>query len=196
VTRELHVGEEVLGADGRVLGTVDRLVVDESAHRVTHVVVSGHLLGVRRLKDTPDGLTANVSRDQFEKLPAAQHDHLGAPGDHWTAPLGYRLENFLALAGAVIGQGPYVPPVHLEPDLEDVHEITQGSPVWSGNRRIGEVERVFTGAEGRVTELVVRHAGLLGKRLRLPIDRVLEVVGNNVHTDLTEQDEESLPEYS
>jgi hypothetical protein len=196
VTRELQVGEEVRGPDGQRLGDVDRLVVDESAHRVTHVVVGDRLLGVRRLKDTPDGLTADITRDQFEKLPSAQHDHVGAARDHWTAPLGYRLENFLALAGAVIGQGPYIPPVGLDAGLEDVHEITRGSPVWSGNRRIGEVERVLTDENGGVTALVVRHEGMLGKQLPVPIDRVVEIVGNNVHTDLTEAEEKSLPEIS
>lgn len=191
--RELHVGEEVLGADGGPLGSVDRLVVDQSAHRVTHVVVNGRLVGVRRLQDTPDGLYTKLTREQFEKLPSAEHDHLGAPGDNWTAPLGFRLENFLALTSALIGQGPYVPPVHFEP--EDVHEITQGSPVWSGSRRVGEVERVLTDETGRVTELVLKREGLLGKHVRLPIERVLEVVGNNVHVDLSEADEVQLPEY-
>ena len=195
MTRELHIGEEVLGGDDRPFGSIERLVVDESAHRVTHVVVDGRLVGVHRLSDTGDGLVANLTPEQFAKLPSAAHDHIGAPGDNWTAPLGFRLENFLALTSALIGQGPYVPPVHFDPDLEDVHEITQGSPVWSGTRRVGEVERVLTGENGRVTELVVKREGIFGKHVRLPIERVLEVVGNNVHVDLSEEDEERLPHY-
>ena len=106
---------------------------------------------------------------------------------HLVEPLGFRLENFLALTSALIGQGPYVPPVHFDPELDDFHEITQGSPVWSGNRRVGEVERVLTDENGRITELLVKREGLLGKHVHLPIDRVLEIVGNNVHID---------PEYS
>lgn len=195
MTRELHIGEEVHSAEGDSLGAIDRLVVDESAHRVSHVVVDGHLLGVRRLQDTPDGLTASLSKAELEKLPVAEHDHLGAPGDHWTAPLGYSLENFLAVVGAFVGQGPYVPPVHFDPDLEDVHEITQGSTVWSGYRKVGHVERVLTDGTGTVTELIIRREGILGPHLRLPGDRITEVVGNNVHVDLSETDEDALPEY-
>ena len=43
--RSLRVHEEVLGRDGGRLGTIERLVVDERAHRVTHVVVHGRLVG-------------------------------------------------------------------------------------------------------------------------------------------------------
>lgn len=195
-TRELHVGEQVLGRDGASLGEVERLVVDEAAHRVTHVVASGRLLGVRRLRTEGGALVADLTRADLDRLPETEHDHLGAPGDHWNAPLGYTLENFLAIAGSLIGQAPYVPPVHFDPALEDVHEITHGSPVWSGRRRVGTVERVLTDDQGSVSELVIRREGIFGHHVRLPAARIQEVVGTNVHVDLSEADEEQLPEYS
>ncbi len=102
---------------------------------------------------------------------------------------------FLAIASALVGQAPYQPPIHLDTELEDVHEITQGSPVWSGNRQLGEVERVLTSDDGSVAELVVRRDGPLGRHVRLPIGRVTEVVGNNVHTDLTDAEAHALPGY-
>ncbi|MBO0686508.1 MAG: PRC-barrel domain-containing protein, partial [Candidatus Dormibacteraeota bacterium] len=37
--RTFRTGEEVLDREGRRLGSVERLVVDEGAHRVTHLVV-------------------------------------------------------------------------------------------------------------------------------------------------------------
>ncbi len=185
-----------MGRDGRRLGTVERIVVDERAHRVTHVVVGGRLVGVRRLRDAgPDGLAADLTRDQLRRLPSAEHGHVGAPGEHWRPPLGYRLENFLAVAGALIGQTPYVPPVHIDEGLESVHEITTESPVWSGRRRIGEVEGLVTDESGRVTGLVIRRDGLIAGRALLPVERVTEVVGNNVHTDLGEGEEDQLEEY-
>ena len=185
MSRDLRIGEDVLGADGRRLGTVDRLVVDERAHRVTHVVVDGRLVPSGSLRDAgPDGLATSLTEAEFDALARADHDHVGAPGRNWRPPGGYVLENFLAITEALIGQSPYVPPVSLHAGLEDVHEITEGSPVWSGGHRLGEVERVLTDDSGAVTELVVRRSGVLGGHGRLPIERVTEVVGNNVHTDL------------
>jgi hypothetical protein len=195
--RELRIGEAVLAAGGERLGEVELIVVDEAAHRVTHVVVDGRLVGVQRLRDAgADGLAADLDRAAFEKLPRRDHDQLAAPAATWTAPFGYRLENFLAIAGALIGQSPYQPPVHLEQGLEYVHEITEGSPVWSGDERLGEVERVLTDDAGGVSELVVRPAHVLAHRRRLPVARVTEVVGNNVHTDLAPGELDRLPEYS
>ena len=194
--RELRIGEDVLGADGRPLGQVERLVVDETAHRVTHVVVDGRLVGAGRLRDAgPDGLATDLTREELRRLPTAEHDHLGAPGANWSAPLGYTLENFLAIAGALVGQAPYQPPVHLDTELEDVHEVTAGSPVWSGSRRVGDVERVLTDDSGTISELVVKLDGPFGHHVRLPIARVTEVVGNNVHVDLDEAAERELPEF-
>jgi hypothetical protein len=182
----------VRGGDGHSLGTIERLVVDESAHRVTHVVVDGHLLGVRRLRAGPEGLLADLDRDQLKRLPAAEHDHVGAPGEHWTAPLGWRLDNFLRITGALIGQSPYVPPVHFDPELDDVHEITAGSPVWSGNAKLGEVEQVMTGDDGAVSELIIKREGVLSGHARVPGHRITEMVGNNVHTDLQPEELEAV----
>jgi hypothetical protein len=174
----------VKGRDGHSLGAIERLVVDESAHRVTHVVIDGHLLGVRRLKPGPEGLVADLDRAKLKRLPKAEHDHIGAPGENWRAPLGWRLENFLRITGALIGQAPYEPPVHFDPELDDVREITEGSPVWSGNRKLGEVEEVITGEDGSVSELIIKREGVLSGHARVPGNRITEVVGNNVHTDL------------
>ena len=195
VSRVLQIGEEVLGAGNERLGQVQRLVVDETAHRVTHVVVGDRLVSARRLRDAgPNALRTDLSRADFDHLPAAGHGHVSGPRSHWNAPLGYRLENFLAIASALVGQAPYQPPVHLDAGLEAAHEITHGSPVWSGNRRVGEVEQVLAGVSGTVTELIVRLPGLRGRRVRLGVERVIDTVGNNVHVVLSEDDEAALPD--
>ncbi len=169
-------------------------MVDERAHRVTHVVVEGRLLPASRLRDAgPDGLVADLTPDQLKRLPEENHEHVVAPGSTWQPPGGYALENFLAIAEALIGQSPYVPPVHLEEDLDEVHEITEGSPVWRGRRRLGKVERVLTDDEGRVTDLVIDREGILAGRGLLHASRITAVVGNNVHTDLAEDEE--LPDF-
>jgi uncharacterized protein YrrD len=194
--RSLRVNEEVLGRDGRRLGMVERLVVDERAHRVTHVVVGDHLVGVGRLSDV-DGarLKADLDRDELARQPEARPELVGDPGGHWRAPGGYSLGDFLAIVTALVGQEPYVPPVHLDLDLSSVHEIAPGSPVFSGSERVGEVSQVLTDEADQVTALVLRRPGVLGRRVLLSPDRVVEVVGTAVHVDVSEAEIEALPDY-
>lgn len=196
--RSLRVREEVLGSDGHRLGTVERLVVDEQAHRVTHVVVHGRLVGVGHLQDV-DGarLKADLDRDQLARQPEASPELglVGEPGRNWRAPGGYSLGDFLAIVTALVGQEPYVPPVHLDLDLSSVHEIAPGSPVFSGSEEVGDVSQVLTDEAGQISALVLRRPGVLGHRVRLPSQRVVEVVGTAVHVDLDEAEIEALPPY-
>jgi hypothetical protein len=194
--RSLRVGEEVLGTDRRRLGTVERLVVDEQAHRVTHVVVGGRLLGVGRVSDV-DGarLSADVDAAGLARQPEARPDLVTSPGHHWRAPGGYSLGDFLAIASALIGQGPYVPPVHVDLDLSAVHEIVPGSPVFSGTEHVGDVSQVLTDDDGGITALVLRRPGVLGRRVELPPAHVTEVVGTAVHVDLSDAEVGALPDY-
>lgn len=190
------MGEEVLGRDGRRLGTVERLVVDQRAHLVTHVVVHGRLVGAAHLADV-DGarLRADLDRDELAGQPEARPELVAEPGGHWRAPGGYSLADFLAIVNALVGQEPYVPPVHLDLDLSAVHEIAPGSPVFSGREHVGEVSQVLTDQAGQVATLVLRRPGLRGRRVRLPSDHVVEVVGTAVHVDLSDAEIEALPAY-
>jgi uncharacterized protein YrrD len=191
--RELRIGEDVLAPDGERLGSVERLVIDPTAHRVTHIVVDGRVLGLARIRDAgPDGLVADLGRDGLARLPEVHSELLGTPGEAWSPPPGYRLQNFLSLAEAIVGQGPYVPPVQADLDLSTVHEITPSSPVWSGKRRLGEVAEVLTDDSGALIDFVLDR-GFLHRRVRVPAGRVVEVIGNNVHVDLTEEEVTELP---
>jgi len=191
--REIRVGEDVLAPDGERLGTVERLVVDPGARRITHIVVHDRVVGMARLRDAgSDGLVADVNREEFAKLPEVNPEHVQPAGEGWLAPAGHTLQHFLSVAGAIIGQGPYVPPVHAELDVSNVHEITPSSPVWSGRDRLGHVAEVTTDDSGALIDFVL-DPGLLRHRVRVPAGRVVEVVGNNVHVDLTEDELEDLP---
>jgi hypothetical protein len=191
--RELRIGEDVLAPDGERLGTVERLVVDPSAHRVTHLVVDGRVLGLGRITDGgADGLVADVDKQGMARLPEVHSELLGTPDEAWAPPPGYRLQNFLSIAEALVGQVPYVPPVQADLDVSSVHEITPSSPVWSGRSRLGEVAEVLTNDSGALIDFVLDR-GFLHRRVRVPAGRVVEVIGNNVHVDLTEEELEELP---
>lgn len=193
--RKLRVGEPVVGRDGRRLGSVERIVVDEQAHSVTHLVVEGRLVGVGMVSALDDErLRADLDEDDLLRQPEAHDVLVNPPAPHWLAPRGYSLRDFLRIASALIGQEPYVPPVHIDLDLSTVHELKEGSPVWSGGKQVGEVSELLTTDGDRVRALVLRRPGLLGTRHVLPVSHVTEVVGTNVHVDLTEQEIEALPQ--
>ncbi|HVD01193.1 MAG TPA: hypothetical protein VNG93_08595 [Candidatus Dormibacteraeota bacterium] len=195
--RALRIGEDVLASDGSRFGQVERLVVDEGAHQVTHLVVDDRVIPLEHIRDAgPDGLSADLSPDELSKLPRHEEAGFAAPGEHWQAPPGYGLANFLAVAGALLGNAPYLPPV--EADLtpgEVFHEISAGSPVWAGDNRIGHVVELLTNDRGRTTELVIAREGLLGKQVVVPIAKVIEVVGVNVQVELNETDVALLEPY-
>ena len=195
--RILRIGEPVIGKDGQRLGSVERLVVDEQAHQMTHVVVNGRLVGAGRVRALRDNqLAADLDRDDLLKQPEAHDELVRPPGSHWRAPSGYVLSDFLRIVSALVGQTAYVPPVHLDVDQSAVHEIKAGSPVWSGRQQVGKVSELLTTDDGRVTAVVLQRPGLLGTRHVLPIEHVTEVVGTNVHVDQTAQEIEALSEPS
>jgi hypothetical protein len=71
-------------------------------------------------------------------------------------------------------------------------EIIEGSPVWADERKVGEVVEVYTDERGHTAGIVLERDG---RRFKLPIQRVVEVVGPNVHAELTETEVELLEAY-
>lgn len=195
--KALRVGEDILGADGSRLGTLERLVVDEGAHQVTHLVVEDRVLPLSEFHDAGlDGLATKLDRAGLEAFPRHDETALEAPGEHWRPPEGFQLENFLKVAGALLGNAPYLPPVHadLTPG-EAAHEITAGSPVWSGERQIGHVVEVLVDERGNTRELVMARKGMFAEQVLIPLEKVIEVVGSNVQVDLNETDVALLERY-
>ena len=195
--KQLRVGEDVLARDGSRLGTVERLVVDEGAHQVTDLVVRDHVVPLREFREAgPDGLATKLSEADLKRFPTHDAAALEAPGDHWQPPEGYQLHQFLAIAGALLGSAPYVPPVHadLTPG-EAAHEITAGSPVWAGDRKIGHVSELVTDETGHTRQLVMTREGLRGEQVLVPVEKVIEVVGPNVQVELNETEIDLLEPY-
>lgn len=188
------IGEDVLDRQGARLGQVDRLVVDEGAHEVTHIVVADRVIPLSHFRDAgPDGLATDIPAGGLGRFPRHDEVALEPPGENWQAPAGYLLQEFVALTGSLIGGAPYQPPIHagLTPG-EGPAELIAGSPVWADDRRLGEVVEVYTDDRGHTAGIVLEREG---KRYKLPIHHVVEVVGPNVHVELTETDIELLEPY-
>ena len=195
--RQLKIGEDVLGRDGVRLGHVDRIVVDEGAHQVTHLVVADRVVPLSNFQDAgPDGLATELDEDELESFPSHDEEPYREPGPYWEPPKGYTLHNFLTIASAILGQAPYVPPVHavLTPG-QGISEITAGSPVWVDQKEIGHIVEVLTDDAGQTRNLVMARPGLVGEHVLIPIEKVIEVVGSNIHVDLTETDIDLLEPF-
>jgi hypothetical protein len=196
--RSLRTGEDVLAPDGSRLGRVERIVVDESGHQVTHVVVAGRAVPAGRLRDAGyDGLATDLTAADLKALPDASQPPFAAPGEHWEPPEGFALEDFLAFADAfnrVVGQGPFQPPVHVETGASLLHEIHSGSPVWCAHDLVGRVDRLLWDGERNVTDVVVRH-GFPSRLTRVAVGDVKEVIGNNVHLAIDEAAFKDLPGF-
>jgi sporulation protein YlmC with PRC-barrel domain len=191
--RTLDPGEPVTGSDGERLGTVGRLVVDEAAHRVTHLVIGERVVGISHLRRSAGGaLTLDLDRQGLRSQPDLTAARVEGVPSHWQAPDGWALRNFLRVAGAFVGQEPYTPPVEVDDDAANVHELTAGSPVWSGFTEVGRVEGVDTADDGTITRVLV-EAHRPRRKVAVPIQAVQEVVGNNVHLKLTAEEFDRLP---
>lgn len=174
--RDLKAGEDVSHSDGTRAGSVERIVVDQAADRVTHLVVQHHLVPLARFREAaPGGLVIDLDPQALERLPHVDHGHVMAAGEHWEAPPGHLLASFLAITNSLLGQAPYTPPTAGELGIEDVHNITAGSPVWIGDRKIGEIESVVTSEAGVLTSLLLRNG------TSVAADQIVDVIGNNVH---------------
>ena len=194
-------GETLAGVIGQRLGEMHAVLAKPSdaaafaPERADKAVIDRWGAGLETLIDA--ALRAlEGARAGLEACPRPEQTSLGAPGEHWGSPAGYPTHNFLAVAGPLLGNTPYLPPVHadLTPG-ESASEITAGSPVWTGDRQIGHVIEVLTDEKGNVRELVIAREGVLGAHVVIPLVKVIEVVGSNVQVDLNETDVDLLEPF-
>lgn len=201
---ELGFRKPVMSRDGRHIGHVDGLILKYNTHDVeSFIVQSGVLLEHDRLVSRefvdsiePDGtVTLKVTLDEVKRLPefverefviAKSHD-LGGMPDEWVAmgtgsppvyfgtesdSLGYgRTEPFY---GAV----PVIPPeVMIESNVpfEDVVLDEDTDVLGSDGRKIGTVDEVHYGPDGRITGFVVKAGFLLRYDVEIPADWVESV---------------------
>jgi hypothetical protein len=96
------------------------------------------------------------------------------------------------IVGSLFGQAPYTPPVEVDDDVANVHELTNGSPVWSGYTELGRIKAVDTADDGTISRVIV-ESERPRRKVAVPIQAVQEVVGNNVHLNLSPDEFARLP---
>ena len=157
---DLRIGAPALGRDGRKLGDVQRLVVGETDHRLSHLVIdpglieSGEALAPGgwekpRARVVPIALVASVTHDtvtlscdhaEFAQQPLFEQEHFAEvtpptePGQHtswWSRVRVGEVISYLA-SGVGLGGAPYLPST-TEVTLNEPTgsaSIAEGTPVW------------------------------------------------------------------
>ena len=157
---DIRIGATALGSDGRKLGELQRLVVTERDHHLTHLVIdpglieSGEALAPGgwekpRARVVPVALVASVTNDavtltrdheEFQQQPLFEQEHFAEvtppeePGKHaswWSRVRVGEVISYIA-SGAGLGGAPYLPS-STEVTLNEASgeaSISEGTPVW------------------------------------------------------------------
>jgi sporulation protein YlmC with PRC-barrel domain len=214
---DLRVGAGVVSRDGHKLGSLSRFVVTQDASKLTHIVIDTGILrsgeplwkggwGLSYDRVLPLAALERATSDEVRITMTAEEfrehsrdyieEHFHAMPDF--APGRPDTSDIARLAASIPG----------EPGTYMVHEVMAHAPgeadirkdaaVWRLNphQKIGEVERVVFEADGgRVRSLVIRRGFLFTKDIELPVEHVVEIVGEVVRVDIDDATLKSLPEY-
>jgi len=206
---KIELGAKVTTADGKEIGTIDKLILDPDSGDVHAVVVRrGMFFGkdieipVDAIGGQRDGTTrVEYSSDQVDALPAFHEGSYMTPpperGTEYASGYGYPASSLLwpsRWSGPVSGE-PYghdavgavadeVASLHLQQDLGNA-VIQEGSDVRSRDgEKVGEVHRmVFDPTTGRPTALVIRKGFLFTEDIEVPVGLISSIDDDRVYLD-------------
>ncbi|HXF62093.1 MAG TPA: PRC-barrel domain-containing protein [Caldilineaceae bacterium] len=201
-------GARVYTADGREVGSVDRVVIDPRTDKITHIVVRKGWLFTED-KVIPTDLVETAVEDQVqlrgdiedldelpnfeetyyippEEMPEGSARDAGyaagyAPALYWYPPVG------AAWPGYYTGYygyplTPYV--THTERNVpEGTVALKEGAEVISADgERVGTVEEVLTNRDlNRATHLVISEGWLFKEKRVIPVDWIRDMSEDNIH---------------
>jgi uncharacterized protein YrrD len=169
---ELHEGTKIESADGRNVGSIDRLVIDPSGSRVSHVVVrkgiffqDDRVIPVDAIESADKDLVRLHSTVDPDQIPVFEEEHY-VPLDAPTVNLLGRSEH-----GALAWAYPLAPstgfpsypayPVTTRSEVArnvptDSHVVEPGSRVVTiDGEDIGKIQEVTTDSDGHLTHVTV-----------------------------------------
>lgn len=216
----LDLGKPVVAADGKRVGTVDRLVLDANSKELRQFIVrQGTLLTKDRIIDRPvidridpDGTVhLNVSSEMVDQFPEFYEANFIIPQEEdltwlphaWVS--GQPIEGaILYPAGGSFGQGydpqagvieaaPLDPPVvETESNLStDTVLIDEGTSVVDRNGdKIGTVDEIVYDEDGNVVGFVVKAGFIFHHDVRIPADWVESVTTDSVQLTMTAEEAE------
>ena len=200
VERDIDIGADVYGVDGKKLGTVQYVIVRPPEMRVTDIVVStGALLGrdvvvpVDRILDVTDGdVVLSIGKDELKAYPDYVEVNYEKPPPGWVPPT-----NFYFPPAAVL-----LPPTAAVPELVDVRVnappgtrgIREGMEVKTvDGHKVGTIDKLDIDIEtDRITGFVVKEGFLFTRDTRIPVGDVKELRDDEVILKLTKYQIEQL----
>ena len=210
---ELDQGMSVYTADGRKVGTIDRVVIDPRTEKISHIVVRKGLLFVEDKvvpvdllnEASADGVVLRPNVGNLDELPAFEETHYlplyeldNRPADpsallYYYPPVGIASGN---MGGFFTPEPPYI--VETERNVPQGYLVLkEGSRVISrDDKHVGNVERIFANSrDARVTHLLISQGLLLKERKLIPVYWVDHVYGDEVHLTVNSQLLDRLPAY-
>lgn len=214
----LKFGVSVVTSDGRDVGTLYRVVIDQSANRVTAVTVqrrlleSGNLLkpgGWEKPRDLVAPIAAVTGTDEGEvRLSLTEEEVLDLPpyvtaerpegGDGWAPPREFAVDDVSRHASTLLG-GVYEAPREEQYNRgpEDRH-LSGGAAVWrrDPHTHLGDLDRlIMDDVSNAVASFTVRRGVIFSHDVEVPFARVVDLLDDLLHVDLPEAEWRALRDY-
>jgi uncharacterized protein YrrD len=209
-------GARVSTAEGEIVGTVDRVVLDPETRKVTHLVVQkGSLFTEDKVIPlslvglaTADQVTLRLGAGNLQELPHFEESHYvaeergsqSAPGSsHWARPLYWYPpvgSSWPTGVYAYTEEQRYV--AKTERNIpEGTVALAEGAQVISSDgRHVGNIERVFTDPlADRATHLLISEGLFLKERKLVPTGWMGLIFEDEVRLRVDSDFLDSLPAY-
>jgi uncharacterized protein YrrD len=209
---DFRIGRPVMAEDGRV-GTLDRLIFDPQADRVCGLVVAEpgllpHEVLVpldRVIAADEEAVRVRGTVEEIAALEGFSYAQFTEPPEEWLPPadLDAGTSAFLFPASPY-AVGAFAPTTPITAPAEEVEEekpagsidLTADTVVDCTDGFAGTVDRVLTeGDSDRVTHLIVRRAGLVGRDLLVPAELITSTAEQTVHLSISLEELDRLPEF-
>lgn len=181
--KNIDIGADVVGADGKKLGKVAYVVVKPPEMQLTDIVVdTGLILGrevvvpVGVIRDVEGGkVQLSIGKDELEDYPDYIEVNYQVPPPNWVPPVDFTYPPATVL----------LPPTATLPELETVRinappgtrGIRDGMDVYtSDGQKVGSVDAVDVDlATDEITGFVVKHGFIFTRDTRIPAKDVREI---------------------
>jgi hypothetical protein len=210
---QIRENTEVVDAEGKSLGSVDRVVIDPGTREVTHLVTKKGLLFTREKVIPLDHLNQvdahritlkdNVDPDNLPDFVEEHHIPMKEPGD---MPGGNAREvMWYPRVGLHTGAGMYMPygaPSYFIRTRQNIPDgaivLEEGAKViCRDGEKAGKVERLYTEPqEERVTHLMISEGFISKERKLIPCSWVKGIDEDTVELSVTCDIVDGLPPYS
>lgn len=193
---QFTIGVSARCSDGEC-GVVIRVVVDQVARKLTHIVVEpkhrqglGRLVPLDLVASSNDEVTLRCSVDEFDRLDVAEETDF-LPG---TAYEGYNGQFVLPLPYLALGPGTTTPPVTYDKLPLGEVGVRRGVRVHATDGEIGKVQGlVIDPADHCVTHVLLQEGHLWGREeVAIPISAVVGFEPE-IRLSITKQEVRDLP---